>query len=104
MKSARRWMSVSAFVACAGAASLAQAHPDPTGDQGAYFCPSATDTYLGKTTPVACNGEQCVGGNSSSLSEPQKQFLESEKGECRYLSEQEKNVLLPEKKPALAAR
>jgi hypothetical protein len=99
MKSASRWISSSLLAVCALAASLAYAQSAAT--EEAYFCPAATTVDLGKTAPIACSGEHCVGGASTELTADQQQFLESQKGDCRYLSEKEKDLLLPEKKPAM---
>lgn len=103
MKSVSRWTSSSLSALCTStfalAASVAQAQSAVT--EEAYFCPAATTVHLGNTAPIACSGEHCVGGASTVLTADQKQFLESQKGDCRYLSDEEKDLLLPEKKPSM---
>lgn len=102
MKSATRWMSVSVFAAaCTLAASLAQAQSATATSPEVYFCPAASNVYLGNTAPIACSGEACVGGQSTSLTTSQKEFLEAQKGDCRFLDDKEKSLVLPEQKPAV---
>ena len=100
MTSSFRPLSGCVFAACMAAASLAHAQAASSVESDTYFCPTASTTYQEKTVAIACDGEQCVGGDSTVLTEEQKQFLASEKGDCRYLDDKEKGLLLPAPKPA----
>ena len=89
------------FVWLAQAQAMEKAAGSATGSGApVYFCPAKSSAYLGRSAPVACSEAQCVGGKSAEMTPQQRKFLESAKGECRSLTQQEKDALLSNKAAA----
>lgn len=89
---------VTAFI---GFAAIAHAESQAPKDDGVYFCPVKITASGERTDAIFCDAEHCYVSGSPELTAAQRSFLDSSKGACRHLSNEEISSFWPKQTPEM---